>query len=225
MYTNVNDFKKNNFFPVFDCILENSLKNIFQCLEQRKMKKWKKLETHYKCKSTTAIHCKSTANHHKKNPQTTITAKRTQSNPLQSTANHHNHEQHRFWRKSTSELESTAKPSDTVRRERDRRSSVTYNPLPPSQDHASHNHPEPKWVVDLLLYQVDNQTERIRGSVRKRREGRGIFVRETKDMEGGSGRTEACWARERVEGESKGVKYFGKWFTENFSVNYFPKFC
>uniref|UniRef100_A0A2N9FM98 Uncharacterized protein n=1 Tax=Fagus sylvatica TaxID=28930 RepID=A0A2N9FM98_FAGSY len=79
------------------------------------------------------------------------------------------------------------------------RSPVTYNPSPPSQDHAGHNHPEPKWVVDLFLYQADNQTERIWGSVRKRREGRGIFVRETKDMEGGSGRTEACWARERVE--------------------------
>ena len=29
MYANVNDFRENNFFPVFDCILENSLKNIF----------------------------------------------------------------------------------------------------------------------------------------------------------------------------------------------------
>ncbi len=28
-------------FPVFDCILENSLKNILQCLEERKMKKRK----------------------------------------------------------------------------------------------------------------------------------------------------------------------------------------
>jgi hypothetical protein len=42
MIANVNDFRENNFFPVFDCILENSLKNILQCLEQRKMKGKKK---------------------------------------------------------------------------------------------------------------------------------------------------------------------------------------
>jgi hypothetical protein len=41
------------FFPVFDCILENSLKNIFQCLGQRKMKKKKnqkpqQMQTHHR---------------------------------------------------------------------------------------------------------------------------------------------------------------------------------
>jgi hypothetical protein len=45
MFANVNDFKENNCFPVFDCILENSLKNIFQCLREHKMKKRKKEET------------------------------------------------------------------------------------------------------------------------------------------------------------------------------------
>ena len=35
-------------FPVFDCILENSLKNILQCLEECKMKKKKNSETHCK---------------------------------------------------------------------------------------------------------------------------------------------------------------------------------
>ena len=35
-------------FPVFDCILENSLKNILQCLEQRKMKIKENLETYCK---------------------------------------------------------------------------------------------------------------------------------------------------------------------------------
>ena len=40
-------------------------------------------------------------------------------------------------------------------------------------------------------------------------------------MEGGSGRIEACWARERAKGESRRVKFFGKWFTEIFSVNRF----
>jgi hypothetical protein len=57
MFANENDFRENNFFPVFGCILENSLKNILQCLVQRKMKKKKKtqLETHY---NPTINHCK-----------------------------------------------------------------------------------------------------------------------------------------------------------------------
>jgi hypothetical protein len=81
MFANVNDFRENNFFPVFDCILENSLKNILQCLEQRKMKKKKKKKKKKKiqkptakCKPTTVIHYKSTANHHKKTHKLTITA-------------------------------------------------------------------------------------------------------------------------------------------------------
>jgi hypothetical protein len=45
MFANINDFRKNNCFPVFDCILENSLKNIFQCLGERKMEKRKKTKT------------------------------------------------------------------------------------------------------------------------------------------------------------------------------------
>ena len=36
MFANVNDFKENNFFLVFGCIPENSLKNILQCLEEKK---------------------------------------------------------------------------------------------------------------------------------------------------------------------------------------------
>ena len=62
---------------------------------------------------------------------------------------------------------------------------MTYNPSLP--DHAGRNHHEPKWVADLLLYQADNQTERVWGSVRKRREGRGISARETKDRVGDLG--------------------------------------
>jgi hypothetical protein len=48
MFANVNDFRENNFFLVFGCIPENSLENILHCLEQRKMKKKKKSETHCK---------------------------------------------------------------------------------------------------------------------------------------------------------------------------------
>jgi hypothetical protein len=83
MFANVNDFWENNFFPVFGCNLENSLKNILQCFEQRKMKKIKiKIQKPIaKCNPTTAIHHKSTANHHKKTHKPTITAKSTQSKP------------------------------------------------------------------------------------------------------------------------------------------------
>jgi hypothetical protein len=75
MFANVNDFRKNNFFPVFGCILKNSLKSILQCLEQRKMKKKKNQKP------------QSTGNP----PQTTIkqlTNPPSQQNPL-----HQNQEQ------------------------------------------------------------------------------------------------------------------------------------
>jgi hypothetical protein len=62
MFANVNDFRENNFFPVFGCIPENSPKNILQCLMQCKMKKKKK---------PTANHHNSTVDHRK---ATTMTA-------------------------------------------------------------------------------------------------------------------------------------------------------
>ena len=94
----------------------------------------------------------------------------THRNPPQSTAkptaNHHNHEQHRFlaqkhvrarvhreaqWHIQARERSAkpTAKPRSTCdRREayirlRPPQSLVTYNPSPPSQDHAGRNHREP----------------------------------------------------------------------------------
>ena len=68
---------------MFGCIPKNSLKNILQCLEQCKMKKKKKKfqKPIAKCNPTTAIHHKSTANHHKKTHKPTITVKATQSKP------------------------------------------------------------------------------------------------------------------------------------------------
>ena len=103
---------------MFDCILENSLKNIFQYLGQRKMKKKEeKIRNHCKCKPSTV-----------NPPQTTMkkpTNQPSQShrNPPQNPPQIINHMSNiGSWRRSTSELESTAKPSDTVRRERDRRS-------------------------------------------------------------------------------------------------------
>ena len=88
MYANVNDFRENNFFPVFGCILENSLENILQCLEQRKIKK-KKSKTHCKkIRNPLQIAIpppQSTINP----PQTTIkkpTNPPSQQNPLRSTA-------------------------------------------------------------------------------------------------------------------------------------------
>ena len=141
--------------------------------------------------------------HHHNPPQTTIKKptnppsqqnplNQTHRNPPQSTANHHNHEQHRFLAQKHVRLWPPRSP-------------VTYNPSPPSQDHAGRNHHKPKWVADLLLYQADNQTERMWGSMRKRREGRGISARETKDMEGGSRRTEAVGLeRKSREREQRG---------------------
>jgi hypothetical protein len=57
-------------------------------------------------------------------------------------------------------------------------------------------------------------------TARKRREGRGIAARETK----GHARGEQRLAARETKDERR-VKFFGKWFTENFSVNRFPKFC
>ena len=90
MYANVNDFRENNFFPVFDCILENSLKNIFQCLGQRKMKKRK----NQKPLQMQTLHRKSTANHHEKTHKPTITI--PPQSTAKPTANHQSYEQHRF---------------------------------------------------------------------------------------------------------------------------------
>jgi hypothetical protein len=63
-------------------------------------------------------------------------------------------------------------------------------------------------------------------SVRKRREGRGISAREMKDRGVARGEQRLVGReREREQKESRDVKCFGKWFTENFSVNRFPNFC
>ena len=172
MFANVNDFRENNFFPVFDCILENSLKNIFQCLGQRKMKKKKK-------KSETIANAnpppQSTVNPPqttiKKTHKPTITAKPTQLNPLQT---HCNPPQIITIIWATSVLGARARPSLSLprspvtqsgereigeaqihlrRREAHReaqirlrppRSPVIYNPSPPSQDHVGCNHSEKK---------------------------------------------------------------------------------
>ena len=79
MFANENDFREIFFFPVFGCILKNSLKNILQCLEQRKNEKEKKKTETQCCNLTTVTHHKSTANHRRKTHKTTITAKPTQS--------------------------------------------------------------------------------------------------------------------------------------------------
>ena len=82
-------------FPVFDCILENGLKNILLCLEQSKMKEKKR-------KENSETHCK-VQTHHRNPPiinrkppsqQTQQTSKPT--NPANPQTHHH----------STSELES-----------------------------------------------------------------------------------------------------------------------
>jgi hypothetical protein len=64
MFANENDFRENNFFPVFGCIPENSPKNILQYLVQRKMKKKK---TH----TQSEIHCNPTINHQRRNQKLT----------------------------------------------------------------------------------------------------------------------------------------------------------
>jgi hypothetical protein len=74
-------YRKTFVFSVFVCILENSLKNILQCLEQRKMKiKKKKLETAIPPPQTTGNPPQTTINnpqnhHHSKTHKPTITAK------------------------------------------------------------------------------------------------------------------------------------------------------
>ena len=84
-------------FPVFDCILENSLKNILQCLEQCKMKKKKKKKKRNPLQSANPLP-QSTDNQ----PQTTITANPANpqtskpTNPANPQTHHH----------STFELES-----------------------------------------------------------------------------------------------------------------------
>jgi hypothetical protein len=82
-------YKKTFVFSVFVCILENSLKNILQCLEQRKMKKKKKkLETAIPPPQTTGNPPQTTIN----NPQThhhSKTRNPTTGNHRKSTTNHH----------------------------------------------------------------------------------------------------------------------------------------
>jgi hypothetical protein len=65
-------------FPVFDCILENSLKNILQCLEQRKMKK-ENSETH--CKVQTHHHNPLIINRKPPSQQTHKPSKPTTTSP------------------------------------------------------------------------------------------------------------------------------------------------
>jgi hypothetical protein len=65
-------------FPVFDCILENSLKNILQCLEQRKMKK-ENSETH--CKVQTHHHNPPIINRKPPSQQTHKPSKPTTTSP------------------------------------------------------------------------------------------------------------------------------------------------
>ena len=62
-------------------------------------------------------------------------------------------------------------------------------------------------------------------TVRERRgaaAGRGGAMHE-RPVRGMGGVVSVCYVRERTEGE--GAVSFGKWFTENFSVNRFPNFC
>ena len=60
------------------------------------------------------------------------------------------------------------------------------------------------------------------GVCEKKTRGEGDFCEGDEGQGGGSGKIEAHWARER---ESRGVKCFGKWFTEKFFINHFPNFC
>ena len=64
------------------------------------------------------------------------------------------------------------------------------------------------------------------GVCEKKTRGEGDFYEGDEGWGGGSGRIEARWVRERerAERESRGVKCFGKWFTEIFFVNRFPNF-
>ena len=39
MFLDENDFRENDFFSVFDCILENDQKNILQCYAKNRVKR------------------------------------------------------------------------------------------------------------------------------------------------------------------------------------------
>ena len=87
-------------FPVFDCILENSLKNILQCLEQRKMKIKENLETYCKVqthhRNPPIINSKPPSQQTRKhaNPQTQQTRKPT--NPANLQTHHHSTSELKF---------------------------------------------------------------------------------------------------------------------------------
>ncbi len=92
-------YRKTFVFSVFVCILENSLKNILQYLEQSKMKINKKLETAIPPPQTTGNPPQTTINnpqtHHHSKTHSIKTKNKPKTNKSKPT-NHHNHEQHRF---------------------------------------------------------------------------------------------------------------------------------
>ena len=85
MFSNANDFKKNDFFFVFGCISENAPENILQCLTQRKNKikhtptplEWTKNPppSRQATSQPTPTHCES--NPHQNQPKTHPTTHET----------------------------------------------------------------------------------------------------------------------------------------------------
>ena len=253
-------------FSMFVCILKNTLKNILQYLEQRKMKikKNQKPQSHRR---------KSTTNHRKTTHKPTITTKPTPSKPKTNKSkptNHHNHEQHRFLAHehigerdggtSTSTLvliksgsgpasiadrfssasiwggfsSPTAPPSSSLAS-----STTSSGPdlgrrlrsgegswVPPRRPRAHRPYQPPRQV---WIWGVGFDLGRVLESHRAALELTSLINHLVRSGSGAAERE--SWERAERERElRKRVvsreqnAYFGKWFTEKFSVNHFPIF-